>query len=108
MAEKNDVDLYADFTYKFVIESIWPFMGAVVQTSIAKLENEGFTREKATLYLKSLTILQLHRMGFPLPPINVQEWVPEPKVYTEQELMAMLAKGETIPTTEYTGFEGRY
>jgi len=108
MAEKSDFDIYADFTHDWTDRSIWPFMGGVVQTGIARLENEGFTREEATLYLKSLTILQLHRAGFPLPPINVKEWVPEPKVYTEQEIMAMIAKGETIPQREYTGFEGRY
>lgn len=106
MPERNDVDIYADFTHDWTDRSIWPFMGVVVQTGIAKLEDEGFTREEATLYLKALTILQLHRMDFPLPPIDVREWVPEPKVYTEQELMAMLARGETIPQEEYTGFEG--
>lgn len=106
MAVLRSDQTYADFTHRFIDESIWPYMGGVVQTSLAKLEDEGFTRDEAILYLKSLTILQLYRMNFPLPPVSREVWLPEPKVYTEQEIMAMIAAGETIPQTEYTGFEG--
>lgn len=106
MAVLREDQTYVDFTHRFIDESIWPFMGKVVQTSITKLEDEGFTRDEAILYLKSLTILQLTRMKFPLPPVSRRVYVPDPKVYTEAEIMAMSAAGETIPQIEYTGFEG--
>ena len=106
MAVLREDQTYADFTHRFIDESIWPYMGKLVQTSITKLEDEGFTRDEAILYLKSLTILQLTRMKFPLPPVSRSVWVPELKVYTEAEIMRMSAAGETTPGDEYTGFEG--
>lgn len=108
MAEKTDYDYFADFYHKWIPESLWGYVGAVVSTSITRLESEGFTREEAYLWLEALSILQLYRMAFPLPPVPVSVFIPDPHVYTEQELMAMLARGETIPETEYIGFEGYY
>ena len=97
---------YSVFAYRFIVEGLFPFMGSVVKTSLAKLEDEGFTKEEALFYLEELTIVQLYRMNFPLPPVSISVYVPDPKVYTEYEIMAMAARGETIPQAEYTGFEG--
>lgn len=99
---------YADFTKKFIREDMWGLMGAVVQRSITKLEDEGFTREEAEDYLEELTIIQLYRMNFPLPPVSIEVYIPDPIVYTEQQIMDMTSRGETIPVQEYAGFEGYY
>jgi hypothetical protein len=108
MAEKTDIELFLDWSQRWVVEGIYPIIGSVVNNGLAKLEAEGFTREEARYWLEALTILQVVRIGMPVPPFQQRYWVPEAKVYTEQEILAIAAAGETIPTIEYTGFEGRY
>jgi hypothetical protein len=108
MAVLREDQTYADFAHRWIVESVWPFIGGVVQTGLAKLEAEGFTHTEALIHLEALTHVQLHRLGFRMPPVSRDVYIPEPKVYTEQEIMALLAAGETIPQTEYTGFEGTH
>jgi len=106
MAVLQPGQTYADFAHKFITVGCWGFMGDVVDRSIAKLEAEGFTNKEARYWLEALTILQLIRIGMPVPPGRHRFWVPDPIVYTEADIMAMIAAGVTIPATEYEGFEG--
>lgn len=108
MAEKTDVEHFLDWSHRWVVEGIYPIIGGVVNTGIAKLEAEGFTKEKARYWLEALTILQLIRIGMPVPPFQQRYWVPDPPVLTEADIMRMTAAGETLPGMEYEGFEGRY
>lgn len=106
MAEKSDIEHFLDWSHKWIVEGVYPIIGGVVQAGIAKLEAEGFTNKEARYWLEALTILQLIRIGYPIPPFQQSYWVPDPKVYTEAEIMQMTANGEALPATEYTGFEG--
>ena len=108
MAEKSEVEHFLDWCHRWIVEGVYPIIGGVVNTGIAKLEAEGFTREEARYWLEALTVLQLIRIGYPIPPHQYRVWVPDPIVYTEHQLMAMVAAGETIPGMEYTGFEGTH
>ena len=108
MAEKSDVELFVDWSRRWVTEGVYPIIGKVVKEGRKKLEGEGFTDEEALYWLEALTILQLIRIGYPIPPHQQRYWVPDPRVYTEMEIIQMAAAGETIPATEYEGFEGRY
>lgn len=108
MAEKTPIEFFLEWSHRWVVEGIYPIIGTVVQSGIARLEGEGFTNEEARFWLEALTILQIVRIGMPVPPHQERYWVPDPKVYTEAEILAMIARGETIPAVEYTGFEGRY
>lgn len=108
MPEKTDVEWFLDWSHRWVVEGVYPIIGAVVQEGIARLEAEGFTRAEAWFWLEALTILQLIRIGMPVPPFQQRYWVPEPPVLTEAEILAMLARGEAIPGYEYKGFLGTH
>ena len=108
MPEKTDIELFLDWSHRWVTEGVYPIIGVVVNKGIARLEAEGFTNEEARFWLEALTILQLIRIGYPVPPFRQRYWVPDPPVLTEYDIMRMIAAGETIPATEYEGFEGRY
>lgn len=106
MAEKTDLEHFLDWSHRWVVEGIYPVIGAVVQSGIARLEAEGFTREEAQFWLEALTILQIIRIDMPVPGYWYRYWVPDPIVYTEREIIDMTTRGETIPGGEYEGFEG--
>lgn len=80
MPDKSDYDIYADFSHRYITEGVWPYIGGVVQTSISKLEAEGFTREEATFWIECLTTLQLYRMDYPMGPVIYRYLIEKPPI----------------------------
>lgn len=78
MAEPTDIEIYADKSKRWMVEGIYPYIGAPVNASITKLEAETFTREEASFWIMCLAILQLHRMAFPMGPIVYTEYIGKP------------------------------
>jgi len=109
LAEKRDqVDedilIFVEHSHRWVTEGIWPVMGANVNIAIAKLEDEGFARDEARLFLEGLTILQLKRMDYKMGPVIYRYRVPAPRELTESEIREMIKEGEAIPASdEYVG-----
>ena len=80
MTDQEAIDIIADKVHRWVTGVVWPHIGGVVGVSIAKLEAEGFTREEARFWVEALTVLQLHRMGYPMSPVWHPFEVPEEEI----------------------------
>ena len=106
MVEKTEVERFLEWCHRWIVEGVYPVIGSIVNTGIAKLEGEGFTNKEARYWVEALTVLQLIRVGYPIPPFQERYWVPDPPVLTEYDIMRLTQSGETLPGGEYTGFEG--
>ena len=78
MAEPTDTEFYAEKSHKWMVDGVWPYIGAVVDRSITKLEAEGFTRDEARFWMVCLSILQLYRMDFYMGFVIYTEYIKRP------------------------------
>ncbi|GAI90229.1 unnamed protein product [marine sediment metagenome] len=93
MPGQTTIDIIADFAHRWVTEVIWPYIGGVVDTSIAKLEGEGFTHQEARFWIEALTILQLYRMNYYMGGVWHRYEVTEIPVLSEAQLESLYQQG---------------